>query len=123
MENKILSSLNKVAKEYTTSKNLIRNINKRYQDTFKIIKCEESGCGYRVIYVLDIGNNDYKFKLFEKDNQVYFKSMDSKDSYGLEDVEQILRSGEIKLGLDTITITLNDLTAEDYEIIKKVLGK
>lgn len=123
MENKILSSLNKVAKEYTTSRNLIRNINKRYQDTFKIIKCEESGCGYRVIYVLDIGNNDYKFKLFEKDNQVYFKSMDSKDSYGLEDVEQILRSGEIKLGLDTITITLNDLTAEDYEIIKKVLGK
>ena len=123
MENKILSSLNKVAKEYTTSRNLIRNINKRYQDTFKIIKCEESGCGYRIIYVLDIGNNDYKFKLFEKDNQVYFKSMDSKDSYGLEDVEQILRSGEIKLGLDTITITLNDLTAEDYEIIKKVLGK
>lgn len=122
MENKILTSLNKVAKEYTSSKNLIKNINKRYQD-FKIIKCEESGCGYRFVSVLDIGNNDYKFKLYEKNNQVYFKSIDSKDSYGLDDVENILRGGDIKLGIDSITITLNDLTAEDYDIIKKVLGK
>lgn len=123
MENKILLNLNKVASDYTSSKNLIRNINKRYKDTFKIVSCEESGCGYRVVSVLDIGNNDYKYKLYEKDNQVYFKSIDSKDSYNLDDVSQVLRSGEIKLGLDTITITLNDLTAEDYGMMLKVLGK
>ena len=122
MENKILSALNKVAKEYTSSRNLIRNINKRYQD-FKIMKCEESGCGYRVVSILDIGNNDYKYKLFEKDNKVYFKSMDSKDSYSLDDVSQILRSGENDVKMDSITITLNDLTAEDYDIMLKVLGK
>lgn len=123
MENKILLSLNKVAKDYTSSKNLIKNINKRYQDTFKIMSCEESGCGYRVVSVLDIGNNNYKYKLYEKDNQVYFKSMDSKDSYNLDDVSMVLRSGEIEVGIDSITIKLEDLTAEDYEMMLKVLGK
>lgn len=123
MENKILSCLNKVAKEYNSSKNLIKNINKRYKDTFKIISCEESGCGYRVVSVLDIGNNDYKYKLYEKDNQVYFKGIDSKDTYGLEDVMEILRNGESKIGIDTITIELENLSAEDYEIMLKVLGK
>lgn len=123
MENKILSKLNKVAAEYTSSKNLIKNINKRYQDTFKIMSCEESGCGYRVISVLDIGNNSYKYKLYEKDNQVYFKRMDSKDSYNLDDVSQVLRSGEIEVGIDSITIKLEDLTAEDYGMMMKVLGR
>lgn len=123
MENEILSSLNKVAKDYTSSKNLIKNINKRYQDTFKIMSCEESGCGYRVVSVLDIGNNSYKYKLYEKDNQVYFKRMDSKDSYNLDDVSQVLRSGEIEVGIDSITIKLEDLTAEDYGMMLKVLGR
>lgn len=123
MENKILLSLNKVAKDYTSSKNLIKNINKRYQDTFKVMKCEESGCGYRVVTVLDIGNNEYKYKLYEKDNQVYFKSMDCKDSFNLDDVSQVLRSSEIELGVDSITIKLEDLNAEDYEMMLKVLGK
>lgn len=123
MENKILLSLNKVAKDYTSSKNLIKNINKRYQDTFKIMSCEESGCGYRVISVLDIGNNSYKYKLYEKDNQVYFKRMDSKDSYNLDDVSQVLRGGEIEVGIDSITIKLEDLTAEDYGMMMKVLGR
>lgn len=123
MENDILYKLNKVAKEYTTSKNLIRNINKRYVDTFKIVSCEESGCGYRVVSVLDIGNNSYKYKLYEKDNQVYFKRFDSKDSYSLEDISQILRSGEVQTKIDSITITLTDLSAEDYDIMLKILGK
>lgn len=123
MENKILLSLNKVAKDYTSSKNLIKNINKRYQDTFKIMSCEESGCGYRVVSVLDIGNNSYKYKLYEKDNQVYFKRMDSKDSYNLDDVSQVLRGGEIEVGIDSITIKLEDLTAEDYGMMMKVLGR
>lgn len=123
MENKILLSLNKVAKDYTSSKNLIKNINKRYQDTFKIMSCEESGCGYRVVSVLDIGNNSYKYKLYEKDNQVYFKRMDSKDSYNLDDVSQVLRGGEIEVGIDSITIKLEDLTAEDYGMMLKVLGR
>ena len=123
MENDILYKLNKVAKEYTTSKNLIRNINKRYVDTFKIVSCEESGCGYRVASVLDIGNNSYKYKLYEKDNQVYFKRFDSKDSYSLEDISQILRSGEVQTKIDSITITLTDLNAEDYNIMLKILGK
>lgn len=123
MENDILYKLNKVAKEYTTSKNLIRNINKRYVDTFKIVSCEESGCGYRVASVLDIGNNSYKYKLYEKDNQVYFKRFDSKDSYSLEDISQILRSGEVQTKIDSITITLTDLNAEDYDIMLKILGK
>lgn len=123
MENKILLNLNKVAKEYTSSKNLIRNINKRYQDTFKIVSCEESGCGYRVVSVLDIGNNDYKYKLYEKDNQVFFKSMDSKDSYNLDDVSQVLRGGKIDVKIDSITIVLDDLSMEDYEMMLKVLGK
>ena len=124
MENDILYKLNKVAKEYTTSKNLIRNINKRYVDTFKIVSCEESGCGYRVASVLDIGNNSYKYKLYEKDNQVYFKRIDSKDSYSLEDVSQILRGGEVtEISIDSLTIKLDNLTAEDYEIMLKVLGK
>lgn len=123
MENEILSSLNKVAKDYTSSKNLIKNINKRYQDTFKIMSCEESGCGYRVVSVLDIGNNSYKYKLYEKDNQVYFKRMDSKDSYNLDDVSQVLRGGEIEVGIDSITIKLEDLTAEDYGMMLKVLGR
>lgn len=123
MENDILYKLNKVAKEYTTSKNLIRNINKRYVDTFKIVSCEESGCGYRVASVLDIGNNSYKYKLYEKDNQVYFKRFDSKDAYSLEDISQILRSGEVQTKIDSITITLTDLNAEDYDIMLKILGK
>lgn len=123
MENEILSSLNKVAKDYTSSKNLIKNINKRYQDTFKIMSCEESGCGYRVVSVLDIGNNSYKYKLYEKDNQVYFKRIDSKDSYNLDDVSQVLRGGEIEVGIDSITIKLEDLTAEDYGMMLKVLGR
>lgn len=123
MENKILLNLNKVAKDYTSSKNLIKNINKRYQDTFKIMKCEESGCGYRVVSVLDIGNNEYRYKLYEKDNQVYFKRMDSKDSYNLDDVSLVLRGGKIEVGIDSITIKLEDLTAEDYEMMLKVLGK
>lgn len=123
MENDILYKLNKVAKEYTSSKNLIRNINKRYVDTFKIVSCEESGCGYRVASVLDIGNNSYKYKLYEKDNQVYFKRFDSKDSYSLEDISQILRSGEIETKIDSITITLTDLSAEDYDLMLKILGK
>ena len=63
MENKILSSLNKVATDYTSSKNLIKNINKRYKDTFKVVSCEESGGGYRLVTVLDIGHNTYKYKL------------------------------------------------------------
>ena len=123
MENKILLSLNKVAKDYTSSKNLIRNINKRYQDTFKIVSCEESGCGYRVVSVLDIGNNDYKYKLYEKDNQVYFKRMDSKDSYNLDDVSQVLRGGKIDVKIDSITIVLDDLSMEDYGMMLKVLGR
>lgn len=123
MENKILLNLNKVAKDYTSSKNLIRNINKRYQDTFKIVSCEESGCGYRVVSVLDIGNNDYKYKLYEKDNQVYFKRMDSKDSYNLDDVSQVLRGGKIDVKIDSITIVLEDLSMEDYGMMLKVLGR
>lgn len=123
MENKILLNLNKVAKDYTSSKNLIKNINKRYKDTFKVISCEETGCGYRVVSVLDIGNNTYKYKLYEKDNVVYFKRMDSKDSFNLDDVSLVLRSGEIEVGIDSITIKLDDLTAEDYEMMLKVLGK
>lgn len=123
MENKILLSLNKVAKDYTSSKNLIKNINKRYQDTFKIMSCEESGCGYRVISVLDIGNNSYKYKLYEKDNAVYFKRMDSKDSFNLDDVSLVLRGGEVEAGIDSITIKLEDLSMEDYEMMLKVLGK
>lgn len=123
MENKILLNLNKVAKDYTSSKNLIKNINKRYKDTFKVISCEETGCGYRVVSVLDIGNNTYKYKLYEKDNAVYFKRIDSKDSFNLDDVSQVLRGGEINVGLDTITITLVDLNAEDYEMMLKILGK
>lgn len=123
MENKILLNLNKVAKDYTSSKNLIRNINKRYQDTFKIVSCEESGCGYRVVSVLDIGNNDYKYKLYEKDNQVYFKRMDSKDSYNLDDVSQVLRGGKIDVKIDSITIVLDDLSMEDYGMMLKVLGR
>lgn len=123
MENKILLSLNKVAKDYTSSKNLIKNINKRYQDTFKIMSCEESGCGYRVVSVLDIGNNNYKYKLYEKDNQVYFKRMDSKDSYNLDDVSQVLRGGKIDVKIDSITIVLDDLSMEDYGMMLKVLGR
>lgn len=123
MENKILLNLNKVAKDYTSSKNLIKNINKRYKDTFKVISCEETGCGYRVVSVLDIGNNTYKYKLYEKDNVVYFKRMDSKDSFNLDDVSLVLRGGEIEVGIDSITIKLDDLTAEDYEMMLKVLGK
>lgn len=121
MENKILSSLNRVATDYTSSKNLIKNINKRYKDTFKVVSCEESGCGYRLVTVLDIGNNTYKYKLYERDNSVYFKNENSKDNYSLDDVEQILRSGKNEIGLDTIIIKLEDLTAEDYEIITKIL--
>ena len=123
MENKILLNLNNVAKDYTSSKNLIKNINKRYKDTFKVISCEETGCGYRVVSVLDIGNNTYKYKLYEKDNVVYFKRMDSKDSFNLDDVSLVLRGGEIEVGIDSITIKLDDLTAEDYEMMLKVLGK
>ena len=121
MENKILSSLNRVATDYTSSKNLIKNINKRYKDTFKVVSCEESGCGYRLVTVLDIGNNTYKYKLYEKDNTVYFKNENSKDNYNLDDVAQILRSGKNEVGLDTITIVLDDLTAEDYETMVKIL--
>ena len=121
MENKILSSLNRVATDYTSSKNLIKNINKRYKDTFKVVSCEESVCGYRLVTVLDIGNNTYKYKLYERDNSVYFKNENSKDNYSLDDVEQILRSGKNEIGLDTIIIKLEDLTAEDYEIITKIL--
>lgn len=120
MENKILLNLNKVAKDYTSSKNLIKNINKRYKDTFKVISCEETGCGYRVVSVLDIGNNTYKYKLYEKDNSVYFKNENSKDNYSLDDLTTILTSGEAKFEIDRITITLEDLSAEDYEIIKKI---
>lgn len=123
MENKILSSLNKVAADYTSSKNLIKNINKRYKDTFKVVSCEESGCGYRLVTVLDIGNNTYKYKLYEKDNQVYFKNENSKDNYSLDDLVTILTSGEAKFEIDRITITLEDLSAEDYEIIKKIYGR
>ena len=121
MENKILSSLNRVATDYTSSKNLIKNINKRYKDTFKVVSCEESGCGYRLVTVLDIGNNTYKYKLYEKDNTVYFKNEKSRDNYNLDEVAQILRSGKNEIGLDTITIKLEDLTAEEYEIITKIL--
>lgn len=121
MENRILLKLNKVASDYTSSKNLIKNINKRFKDEFKVLSCEESGCGYRLVTVLDIGNNTYKYKLYEKDNTVYFKNENSKDNYSLDDVAQILRSGKNEIGLDTITIKLEDLTAEEYEIIAKIL--
>lgn len=123
MENKILSKLNKVAAEYNSSKNLIKNINKRYKEEFKVISCEETGCGYRVVSVLDIGNNTYKYKLYERDNSVYFKNENSKDNYSLDDLATILTSGEAKFEIDRITITLEDLSAEDYEIIKKIYGR
>ena len=123
MENRILSKLNKVAAEYTSSKNLIKNINKRYKEEFKVLSCEETGCGYRNITVLDIGNNTYKYKLYERDNSVYFKNENSKDNYSLDDLATILTSGEAKFEIDRITITLEDLSAEDYEIIKKIYGR
>lgn len=123
MENRILSKLNKVAAEYTSSKNLIKNINKRYKEEFKVLSCEETGCGYRIVTVLDIGNNTYKYKLYERDNSVYFKNENSKDNYSLDDLVTILTSGEAKFEIDRITITLEDLSAEDYEIIKKIYGR
>lgn len=123
MENRILLKLNKVASDYTSSKNLIKNINKRFKDEFKVLSCEESGCGYRVVTVLDIGNNTYKYKLYEKDNQVYFKNENSKDNYNLDDVVTILTSGEAKFEIDRIIITLEDLTAEDYGIMSKIFGR
>lgn len=123
MENRILSKLNKVAAEYTSSKNLIKNINKRYKEEFKVLSCEETGCGYRLVTVLDIGNNTYKYKLYERDNSVYFKNENSKDNYSLDDLSTILTSGEAKFEIDRITITLEDLSAEDYEIIKKIYGR
>lgn len=134
MENEILRKLNSIAREYTTSRNLIKNINKRFINELKITSCEESGCGYRVITLVKLNNKDsqnyldkanevFKFKLFESNNRVEFKLYSSKDNYTSGDVFDILKTGDVKVTKDTITIVLDDLTAEDMEIMLKGLGR
>ena len=123
MENRILKQLNDVAKDYTSSRNLVRNINKKYVNEFKIISCEESGVGYRTIKVLDNTNKEYKYKLFEINNKVEFKLFSSKENYTTADLWDILKTGDIQITPDKITITLTDLSFEDYDIMLKGLGR
>lgn len=123
MENEILKKLNEVAKDYQSSKNLIKNINKKYSSMFKIISCEETGVGYRNINVLDNDNKSYKYKLFENNNQVEFKLYSSKETYTTNELWEILKSGKITIAKDFITIELDDLSFEDYDIMLKGLGK
>ena len=123
MENRILKQLNNVAKDYTSSKNLVRNINKKYTNEFKIISCEESGIGYRTIKVLDSTNKEYKYKLFEANNKVEFKLYSSKDNYTSADLWDILKTGDIQITPDKISITLTNLSFEDYDIMLKGLGR
>lgn len=123
MENKILDQLNLVAKEYTTSRNLIKNINKRYSNEFKIISCEPSGTNYRLVKVMTNDNKEFKYKLCEFENSVEFKLFSDKADYNLKDVCDILKTGDIKILPDSITITLDDLSFNDYDIMMKVLGR
>ncbi len=123
METKILKKMNDIAKDYVTSRNLIRNINKRYESDFKITSCEESGVGYRVIKVIDNQNNDYKYKLFENNNRLEFKLFSSQENYSTQDLWDILKTGNIKITKDSIVIELDDLNYEDYDIILKGLGR
>ena len=122
MENKILDQLNAVAKDYTTSRNLIKNINKRYEGEFKIISCEPFA-NYRLTKVVTKDNVEFKYKLCEFENNVEFKLMTDKSDYNLKDVCDILKTGDIKITPDSITITLDDLSFNDYDIMMKVLGR
>ena len=123
MINEILRKLNVVAKEYKTSRNLIKNINKRYFGEFGIASCEESGCGYRVVKVIDKDNKEYKFKLIEKMEQVEFKLFSDKTTCTANDVFDILKTGKVEITKDVIRITLDDLTAEDMETMLRGLGR
>lgn len=123
MENIILKKLNGVAKEYTSSRNLVKNINKKFVNEFKIISCEESGCGYRTVKVLGERNAMYKFKLFEKDNTVEFKLFTDNTTCTASDVFDILKTGKVTVTRDVITIELDDLSSEDMETMLKGLGR
>lgn len=123
MEKEILTKLNSVAKDYTSSRNLIKNINKRFKDEFIILSCEPSGANYKVIKVATPTNSNYKYKLVETDNRVEFKLFSDKTNVTATEIFDILMTGDIKTTKDTITIVLDNLTAEDMEIMLKGLGR
>lgn len=123
MEKEILTKLNSVARDYTSSRNLIKNINKRFKDEFVILSCEPSGANYKVVKVSTPDNNNYKYKLVETDNRVEFILFSDKINVTATEIFDILMTGNIKITRDTITIVLDDLTAEDMEIMLKGLGR
>lgn len=72
-ENEVVIKMNRIARRYETSKNLIKNCRKALEGIIEIVSCEESGKGYRDVKCLDLNTGtEFHLKLIEKDNVVYF---------------------------------------------------